>query len=1154
MPIQSEDIKLLKSAVMTDEADGGGAMTGNVVVDGASNSLFPDISEMDLAFGRVNVRLCYGVAHTDDTDSLLGAHFILEDGPDNELVNCLLMAAPRWGATRAEMREKIERNLVKGPRLTTRLMDTHYAGSQLVRLIAFAGTDFPAASDTVVLRNPDGLEQYVRIVRITKVTQQIAVNEGGGTAVVSATIATCDLAEPLDVDFLGPPLQRVVNENAYAQVFTTSNAGGAQFYGIKALAAPAVPGDSSVMVAGGIFTPLVPANRIEKPLQDQYPLTLRQSLSRTAQGLLTLPSAVLAMGPGTLLRLPSVCEPGSLTITRGATTFTDDAQGQLKQGSTVVGTVDYRGKSIALAAGSPNYGSAGTVIAYRPATPSGAAVHSDSLTITSANQGLVFTLAMQPPPAPGTFSFSFAAQERWYDLYDSGSGKVSGADSSYGSGNVSFATGSAAVTLGSPPDIGSALIWSWGDSSAAVGIAPASLPARLHTELEVDGRAQNATMVITWSRGATNYSATVALNGNVSGDATGRLWPGRLLLEPAVLPDGDITVTCDRAPTYMSSSTNQNGGNYTLHQLPVQPGSVRLNVLTVPQTAFQIPQYIVLVDRGTGQLICETLGAVGAVVGTINYTTGELFIGASVAMDVYENVVQSYPSGSNTLFYEERVLRNAHTVALQNTVINSISHAGGGTVALVETFTPSWRLALPIKTGLKLTTSGLAFSCGNGVYVADAGVLKRGWNPATGLAEVESAGSVADSGVILVTALPADGVNAIAWVNAAQDVSAAKVGQGVFRTANAPLKPGQFQIQSNALVGLANEAGVISGAGWSGSIDYQRGIVRWNRMSLGAMPGMPWLTWSSLTPVSADSLSYNAVFFQFLPLNAELLGMSTSRLPIDGLVEGYFPGGLVLVHHTDTTTLPNPITKGVAYPLGRQRIAAARAKTVGGATVDGALYTLDHDAGEITFPIASDLTGLAQPFSISHRIEDLVLVSEADLSGLLKFTRELTHDFPALTSRVSGVLPAGDLFARAYGFFDQQTWTGEWSDELIGAETLAEFNGVDHPVVVTNRGAVTERWALIFTSSTAFRIVGENYGQIGIGDVNSTTAPINPATGVAFFSISPLSWGGGRSAGNVQRFNTEACGAGVCVIRTILQANDATNDSFAIAFRGGVNA
>ena len=40
MPIQSGDVKLLKSAVMADVPEGGGAPTGLVIADGVSNAIF----------------------------------------------------------------------------------------------------------------------------------------------------------------------------------------------------------------------------------------------------------------------------------------------------------------------------------------------------------------------------------------------------------------------------------------------------------------------------------------------------------------------------------------------------------------------------------------------------------------------------------------------------------------------------------------------------------------------------------------------------------------------------------------------------------------------------------------------------------------------------------------------------------------------------------------------------------------------------------------------------------------------------------------------------------------------------------------------------------------------------------------------------------
>jgi hypothetical protein len=216
---------------------------------------------------------------------------------------------------------------------------------------------------------------------------------------------------------------------------------------------------------------------------------------------------------------------------------------------------------------------------------------------------------------------------------------------------------------------------------------------------------------------------------------------------------------------------------------------------------------------------------------------------------------------------------------------------------------------------------------------------------------------------------------------------------------------------------------------------------------------------------------------------------------------------------------------------------------------------VNYNTGELTVPVGSDISALPQPWTIENRIEDLMVVSEVDISGRLKFTRSLTHNFPANTSFVSSALPFGDVFGRVADVFDQQAWTDDWADARIGLDTLAGYNTIDHPITTTNRGAVTERWALIFTSNTAFRIVGERYGQVGTGDINTQCAPMNTAAAAPFFSIAPVGWGGGWAAGNVLRLNTFACGAAFGVVRTVLQGPDTlASDEFTLAFRADVNA
>ena len=167
MPILTDDIKLKKSAVMADVPEGGGGMTGVDVIDGQSNNLFPDSSQVDWAIGRAQIRKVFGVAHTSDTNTLLGAHAIITVPPVDPLVHCALFKTAGWADTRSAAQTAIEKYLVKGPRIAYRLYDTHYALSRQIRLISLVGGTAPSGGDTLVLRNPDGVEQFVRILRAT---------------------------------------------------------------------------------------------------------------------------------------------------------------------------------------------------------------------------------------------------------------------------------------------------------------------------------------------------------------------------------------------------------------------------------------------------------------------------------------------------------------------------------------------------------------------------------------------------------------------------------------------------------------------------------------------------------------------------------------------------------------------------------------------------------------------------------------------------------------------------------------------------------------------------------------------------------------------------------------------------------------------------
>ena len=116
------------------------------------------------------------------------------------------------------------------------------------------------------------------------------------------------------------------------------------------------------------------------------------------------------------------------------------------------------------------------------------------------------------------------------------------------------------------------------------------------------------------------------------------------------------------------------------------------------------------------------------------------------------------------------------------------------------------------------------------------------------------------------------------------------------------------------------------------------------------------------------------------------------------------------------------------------------------------------------------------------------------------------------------------------------------------------FNDAQFPIVVTNRGALTERWAIVFTSATTFKVIGEHVGVIGTGSINADCSPINPAAGVPYLTIPALGLGQGWSTGNVLRINTIGAIFPIWCVRTVQQGQETvTNDNFTILVRGDIN-
>src|SRR3569623_903636 len=311
---------------------------------------------------------------------------------------------------------------------------------------------------------------------------------------------------------------------------------------------------------------------------------------------------------------------------------------------------------------------------------------------------------------------------------------------------------------------------------------------------------------------------------------------------------------------------------------------------------------------------------------------------------------------------------------------------------------------------------------------------------------------------------------------------------------------------------------------------------------------------------SGNSIVVETVKSRLAPYydNAEpaIIWLAPAGVPPDGYVQIFNPGDTVVIHHTADYTMATPLSAGQVVSLPRTNLASVILRDQTGAIVATAKYTVNLAAGTVTMATPLDLSGYTQPLIARHRVEDMLLVTAVNTTTkTLTTAGSITHTFPATDSIVSSAVLIGDMKARAANVFDQQPWTNVWADALIGNAASSTYNDVTYPITITNRGSIKERWAIVFTSATAFKVIGETVGEIALCTTGTECAPVTPATGVPYITIPALGWGAGWSANNVVRFNTEGANSPIWIARCVIQGDpSATTDQFTVQIRGDVNA
>lgn len=628
MAIETKDLVIYKSERLSDADDGGGKYSGQVIVDGQSNNLFPDISELDRTMGRVSLRKIYPAVVTNDTDSLMGATAFISKVPDDPNVSALLFSTKSWTDERNAAKNRIESYLAKGATAVGSLLDTAYMGMKSIQVAMDEAETEASAGETLVLVSDEGNgTEYQQFVRITKVDTRVAtvrINNNN----IKYKVATYTLNDALDRDFNGvSATQWYSATKPQTTLRNTVVADSGIYYGSSNMAVDATVGTFTVQ-ATSIFSQIIPSAQTETPLLDVNASGERAALVKANDNPIVVSYSV-TIGTAQSLYLGIGVMPSSVSFALLGQAITDQG-GLLKNSAgTQVGTIDYQKGLInwTTAAGT---GTTTLNISFIPAASPVRTTQSYAVPVTQLNQSSNWTGTLIPIPAPGSLSISYMSQGRFYELKDNGSGQLLGASPSFGAGTINYETGTWLLTTGALPDVNTPILLLWGTPittfvRSGLEVAPAGIDFTLfHNGI--------ATATVTWTLEGEAKTATLNSAGQLTGDATGYLrrnvGKGRII--PNKLPQQGtvftITYTYGAPKTQTVNSGEPDGSqklNFTIGTgAAIEPSSVELlipvSLAVVSTTNGTVTLHDEPIDSTTGKLVNQF----GVQMGTITYATG----------------------------------------------------------------------------------------------------------------------------------------------------------------------------------------------------------------------------------------------------------------------------------------------------------------------------------------------------------------------------------------------------------------------------------------------------------------------------------------------------------------------------------------------------
>ena len=628
MPIETKDLVLYESERLTDNDDGGGKYNGQIIIDGQSNNLFDDVSELDRTMGDVSMRKIFPAVTTNDTDKLMGATVFISENPKDPNVSALLFSTKNWTDERQSAQNRVENYLAKGGQIAGTPLDTHWLGMKQLQVAMFPQETESSVGDTIVLVSDEGKalehEQYLRIIKVETRTA-IMVIDGKN---VEYKIASYLLNDPLDMDFVGLSASQWYKGQASKTIIRDSIvADTGSYYASAGLSEDVQVGEFTVN-AESIFSQIIPSAQTESPIVDVNAAGESTILVPGNDGLITA-SFPTTVGVSQNLYIGSSVMPSSVAFTLFGQPVTDQG-GLLKTSSgTQVGTIDYQ-RGLIQWTSSATTGATTLVITFKPAAAPNQYFQSYAIPVTQNNQSTNWTGVLVPIPAPGSLSISYMSQGKFYELKDDGSGQLKGSSSSFGSGRINYETGSWLLTTGALPDVDTPILLLWGTPIVTFVRSNLSVnKAAFEFNLGQVGIAPGVT--INWLLEGVAKTAVSNAQGKFTGDATGEInyatGMGKIIPNKLPQKNTQFTVIYDYGNqlTQTKSAIAPDGNqklSFTIGTgAAIQPNSVELSIPVSDQLGQNNGTAKVIdvpIDSTMGNLVSST----GDIQGTINYNTG----------------------------------------------------------------------------------------------------------------------------------------------------------------------------------------------------------------------------------------------------------------------------------------------------------------------------------------------------------------------------------------------------------------------------------------------------------------------------------------------------------------------------------------------------